>query len=30
VSEAARLLGITRVMLKRRLDRFASDGGDDA
>jgi Nif-specific regulatory protein len=25
VSEAARLLGITRIMLKRRLDRFAND-----
>jgi Nif-specific regulatory protein len=25
VSEAARLLGITRIMLKRRLDRFAAD-----
>jgi Nif-specific regulatory protein len=30
VSEAARLLGITRIMLKRRLDRFAGDGADDA
>src|SRR6185436_4900770 len=28
VSEAARLLGITRIMLKRRLDRFANDDGD--
>ena len=27
VSEAARLLGITRIMMKRRLDRFASDAG---
>ena len=25
VSEAARLLGITRIMMKRRLDRFAAD-----
>jgi Nif-specific regulatory protein len=25
VSEAARLLGITRIMMKRRLDRFADD-----
>jgi Nif-specific regulatory protein len=30
VSEAARLLGITRIMLKRRLDRFAADGADDS
>jgi Nif-specific regulatory protein len=29
VSEAARLLGITRIMLKRRLDRFANDSSDD-
>jgi Nif-specific regulatory protein len=29
VSEAARLLGITRIMLKRRLDRFASDDAAD-
>ncbi|MEO8698651.1 MAG: sigma 54-interacting transcriptional regulator [Kofleriaceae bacterium] len=27
VSEAARLLGITRIMMKRRLDRFAGDPG---
>jgi Nif-specific regulatory protein len=27
VSEAARLLGITRIMMKRRLDRFANDAG---
>jgi len=27
VSEAARLLGITRIMMKRRLDRFSSDAG---
>ena len=26
VSEAARLLGITRIMMKRRLDRFSGDG----
>jgi Nif-specific regulatory protein len=25
VAEAARMLGITRIMMKRRLDRFASD-----
>ena len=25
VSEAARLLGITRIMMKRRLDRFGND-----
>jgi len=29
VSEAARLLGITRIMLKRRLDRFANDDAAD-
>jgi Nif-specific regulatory protein len=29
VSEAARLLGITRIMLKRRLDRFANDDSDN-
>jgi Nif-specific regulatory protein len=28
VAEAARMLGITRVMMKRRLDRFASGGED--
>jgi transcriptional regulator of acetoin/glycerol metabolism len=28
VSEAARLLGITRIMMKRRLDRFAADGSE--
>jgi Nif-specific regulatory protein len=27
VSEAARLLGITRIMMKRRLDRFSGEGG---
>jgi Nif-specific regulatory protein len=30
VSEAARLLGITRIMLKRRLDRFAAGSDDDS
>ncbi|MFN0253860.1 MAG: sigma 54-interacting transcriptional regulator [Kofleriaceae bacterium] len=29
VSEAARLLGITRIMLKRRLDRFAGESSDE-
>jgi Nif-specific regulatory protein len=28
VSEAARLLGITRIMMKRRLDRYAGDAGN--
>jgi Nif-specific regulatory protein len=28
VSEAARLLGITRIMMKRRLDRFAADSNE--
>ena len=28
VAEAARLLGITRIMLKRRLERFAGESGD--
>ena len=28
VSEAARLLGITRIMMKRRLDRFAAPDGE--
>jgi hypothetical protein len=26
VAEAARMLGITRVMMKRRLDRFSGNG----
>ena len=29
VSEAARLLGITRIMMKRRLDRFGSDSASE-
>ncbi|TMQ06846.1 MAG: FHA domain-containing protein [Deltaproteobacteria bacterium] len=28
VSEAARLLGITRIMMKRRIDRFSGGSGD--
>jgi DNA-binding NtrC family response regulator len=28
VSEAARLLGITRIMMKRRLDRYTAGGGE--
>jgi Nif-specific regulatory protein len=28
VSEAARLLGITRIMMKRRLDRFSGETGE--
>ncbi|HEU0029603.1 MAG TPA: sigma 54-interacting transcriptional regulator [Kofleriaceae bacterium] len=30
VSEAARLLGITRIMMKRRIDRFASAGPESS
>jgi Nif-specific regulatory protein len=28
VSEAARLLGITRIMMKRRIERFSGGSGD--
>jgi Nif-specific regulatory protein len=29
LSEAARLLGITRIMMKRRVDRFGLSAGDE-